>query len=193
MSHDGAQLLEYLTLAQQAVFFALMTVSTYTDIAKNKVYNWATLPAIVLGPAIWFLSPYHGEKGILNSFAAMGVGGGMFFLFFLFRAVGAGDVKLMAAVGALMGLRFLVNALLPIAIIGALMAVGVMIFRRRVVEGLKSSAKMLVTLRPKKPAEGKPPLTVPYGAAIAIGSMWTWAMLLILNQLPTISRPLFLI
>ena len=188
MSNDGRQILEYLTLAQQVVFFALMTVCTYTDIAKDKVYNWATLPAIVLGLAMWFIS--HGiERVFLNSIIAMLVGGGLFFLFFLFRAVGAGDVKLMMAVGALMGLQFLLFALLPIAIIGALMAVGVMIFRRRLIEGLKSSAKILVTLRPKKAAEGKPPLTVPYGAAIAIGSMWTWAMLLISNQLPTIAKP----
>jgi prepilin peptidase CpaA len=187
MTREMLEVAGYLTVAQQIAFFALMTVCVYTDIAKDKVYNWATFPAIFAGLALWYI-PYGFGGPFMYALAAAGIGGGVFFVFFLFRCIGGGDVKLMAAVGALMGLRFTLNALLPIALVGAVMAVGAMIWKGRVREGLKRSAKMLIKLRPGKPETGAKPLTIPYGAAIAIGGMWTWATLLILDRLPTIAN-----
>lgn len=154
------QIVGVLALAQQIVFFALMTVCTYTDIAKDRVYNWVTLPAIFVGLGLWFMS-YGTDKPFIYAVAAAAVGGGVFFIVFLFRAVGAGDVKLMAAVGALMGWKFTLVALFPIGIVGAVMAVGVLIYRKQVFRGLKSSAKLMVTFKKSKPPEGEKPITIP--------------------------------
>lgn len=189
---DKAHLLTALTLVQQIVFFALMTVCTYTDIAKNKVYNWATLPAILVGLGLGLGANALGvpvRLSVMSSLIGAGIGGGIFFIFFLLRAIGAGDVKLMAAVGALMGWKFTLTALWLIALVGAVMALGALILRKRLAAGLKSSARMLFTFRRSKAAESEPALTVPYGAAIAIGGMWAWAMLLIFNKLPTLMNP----
>ena len=185
MAPELHELIGCLAVAQQVIFFALMIVCAYTDIAKDKVYNWATLPALFAGLALWFI-PFQLGRPFLLAAGAAALGGGIFFLFFLFKAVGGGDVKLMAAIGALMGLDFTLNALIIIAILGAIMALGVLLFRRRLRHGLKSSLKMLFTFKRKKAAHEKP-LTIPYGVAITIGSIFTWALLMFSGHLTSIA------
>lgn len=186
MNPEHEQLVRWLAAAQQIIFFALMTVCAYTDIAGNKVYNRATLPALAAGLAIWFI-PFGPGRPFLYSLAAMALGGGIFFLFFLFKAVGGGDVKLMAAVGALMGLHFAVNALVVIALVGAVMALAAMLWRGRLREGLGNSAKMLLAFRRSRPTDGQKPLTIPYGVAIAVGSIITWSLLMFSGHLQTVA------
>lgn len=185
MTPELQQLVRLLALAQQLIFFALMIVCAYTDMAKEKVYNWATLPALAAGLAIWFI-PFGLGRPFMSSLAATALAGGVFFLFFLIRAIGGGDVKLMAAIGALMGFDFAIYALLVIALVGAAMALAVMIWRGRLRQGLKSSAKMLLTLRRSKAAEEKP-LTIPYGLAITVGSIITWSLLMFGGNLQTVA------
>ncbi len=178
--------LELFALLQQIIFFALAAVCAYTDVARDKVYNWATLPALAGGLALWFI-PFGLSGRFYQALGGMLLGGGIFALFFLFKAVGGGDVKLMAAIGALMGLEFVLNSLLVIAVIGAVMALVVLVVRRSLRRGLKSSAKMLVTLRRKKTDAEEKPLTIPYGAAITTGSIITWAFLMFSGHLTTVA------
>ena len=170
------QVAQALDIARHAVFFAVLAMAAYTDIAKSKVYNWLTLPAIFIGLALSFIAYGLSDK-LLDVFLGALVGGGIFWFFFLFDAVGGGDVKLMAAVGALMGLDFTISALLVIAVVGALMAIVFLLLRKQLGEGLKGSLKLFFLF--KKPGkEGAESQTIPYGVAIAAGSIITWFLMM---------------
>jgi prepilin peptidase CpaA len=89
----------------------------------------------------------------------------------LFGATGAGDVKLMAAVGAVLGLERIVQAFLFTAIAGGLLAVGVAIANRRLGATVRRTGKLMTT-----PGDAKREIEAPdagnrfaYGPAIAAG------------------------
>ena len=81
----------------------------------------------------------------------------------------------MAAVGAL-GARweFVLLAMMYTALVGAAVAVGTLIWHGRLLKGLRDSARTLFTLGRRENDEGEKPLTVPYGLAIGVGTLWAW-------------------
>lgn len=181
---------------REVVLLALLVLAAYTDLARGKVYNWCTLPALVLGALLAYviggvsqgpplLNGVPAVKGGAAHLADSGLGllvaGGVFGLFGLFGAFGMGDVKLAAAVGVLKGWHFSVLAICFSGLVGGVMALGVLIWKGQLSRGLRDSAAAVV--RPSRGAEKVAPdsparLTVPYGAAISAGTLWAWFMVL---------------
>lgn len=177
---------ELFRLASFVALFLLLVVSAYTDLTRNKVYNWATLPGLGLGLAFAYLAggihdqPAH---NLVNSLMGVAAGGGIFLVFSLFGAMGLGDVKLMAAVGALTGVPFVLVCLLFSSMVGFVMAMGVLIWRGRVGEGLARSVKFAFRWKKEKRSleageseaeqagRRRPADTIPFGAAIAFGTL----------------------
>jgi prepilin peptidase CpaA len=182
--------LEY---SRQGVLLALLLTCVYTDLARGRIYNWATLPALLLGLAFAFMlegaaaSRPHLRSEFVHCLMAAALGGGVLFVVYLFGGFGAGDVKLMAAAGALYAdWRLTLFALMYAAAVGAAMAVGVLIWRGRLLEGLKRSARLLVTFRRSARAvEAREEIYLPYGFAISAGALWAW-----IQWLPSISKRL---
>lgn len=156
----------------------------YTDLARNKIYNGVTLPALALGLILAGLldAEVPGIPNLKAAVIAALAGGGLLFVIYLVGGLGAGDVKLMAAIGALSpsmtelpgaNWQFVLLALFYTALVGAGIAIGVLIWRGQLLKGLKDSARTLFTFR-AKPREGRPPLTIPYGLAIGVGTIWAW-------------------
>jgi len=179
----------YLFCARHGLLFLLLIVCAYTDISKGKVYNWCTLGAIGLGLAISFLADGFASRNhyFVESVIGLCLGGGVFLIPFLFGGIGGGDVKLMAAVGALAGRPggaasfanwFALWAMLYSALVGAALALGILVWQGKLLEGLRGSLKLLVTFRaridtsPKQPDAAR--VTVPYGFAISVGTFWAW-------------------
>jgi prepilin peptidase CpaA len=171
-------------LGSYAVLFALLLVSGYTDITRNKVFNWCTFPGMGLGLALAYMAGGLLDTpgfNLVNSFAGLAVGGGIVLVFSLLGGIGLGDVKLMAAVGALAGFPLVLGALLYASLVGFVMAMGLLVWQGRISEGLRKS--VLFAFRWKKPAEpagtAPPPAegarrpvdTIPFGAAIAFGTL----------------------
>ena len=101
------------------VLLLLLTASSVTDLSKRKIFNWATYSAaawaIAINSASMFLGdlPRLGAVGLQDSLLGFaGCFGVMLFAYILARG-GAGDVKLAAAIGALIGLE---QGILAIAI-----------------------------------------------------------------------------
>ena len=88
-------------------------------------------------------------------------------------ATGAGDVKLMAAVGTLLGPLVVVNAVLFTAIAGGVLAVTVALQRRRLALTLAGTGRMSAAPADIKGeiASGASASRFAYGPAIAAGSM----------------------
>jgi prepilin peptidase CpaA len=174
--------LEAISLARNVCLLAMSVICVYTDLARGKLYNSVTLSAIAAGLAFAWLLDSAGP-GLPNLQAALlgaALGGGVMLVAWLVGSMGAGDVKMMAAVGVLAGSwRFTLLALMYAALVGAAIGIGVLIWQGRLWEGVKGSLKALVTLKPRKDP-GRPPLTIPYGVAIGIGVVWAWMELMVL-------------
>jgi prepilin peptidase CpaA len=153
----------------------VLTVAVIWDIRFRRIPNWLTLPALVLGVG------YHAITGGLSGFAlsllGMALGFGSFFLFYLVGGMGAGDVKLMAAIGAFLGPKDVLFAALYAAIAGGVYAVFLLVTQRTNRQALARytlMAKGLISTGnfaniPKDEKEKTTPLC--YGIAIAIGTL----------------------
>lgn len=109
------------------VLLVFLLVAAATDVRRHKIYNWTTYPGMIAG----FLlnAVQHRWAGIEQS--ALGFllcGFVMLFCFVLFN-VGGGDVKLLAMMGAFLGLQKGVEALLWTFVLGAVMGVVLLIWR----------------------------------------------------------------
>lgn len=100
----------------------VVVVATATDLRSRRIPNWLVLPFLVLGIAVsgWV----HGGHGIAASLEGMALGLVVFGALFWAGGMGAGDVKLCAAIGAWIGPQQLFLALILISLAGGLMALG---------------------------------------------------------------------
>lgn len=111
-----------------------LLISVVTDLRERKIFNKVTYPAMVIGLVahgiIWGWDGGLG-MGLKWSFIGFLVGGIPFFLMNAFdpRAFGGGDVKLMAAVGALQAFPVIVNAWLYTALCGGVLAIAVLLWQ----------------------------------------------------------------
>lgn len=149
----------------------MMLVSSYTDVRWGKVYNWCTLTTALIGLG---LHTYHtGLSGLWFSAGGWLTGVALLFIPFFTRGMGAGDVKMLAAVGAMMGPEFTFYTFLWGASVGAVMAVGYMASQGGLMNRLKSTfvmahSQVLLDQSFKQRSRKE---NIPYGVAIAVGGV----------------------
>jgi len=117
------------------VLIFMLLISLYTDIVERKIYNWTTIPAAVLGVILNFLA--DGAPGLKTSLMGLLTGLAVFLLPFLLGGMGAGDVKLMGAIGALKGPFFVFQVALYSAVAGGIIALAVLVYQRELGAALK--------------------------------------------------------
>jgi prepilin peptidase CpaA len=99
---------------------AVLAVATFTDLRSRRIPNWLVLPFLAAGliaPAI-----AHGWPALWQSLEGFGLGVLVYGALALFAGMGMGDVKLVAAIGAWIGPRQLLLAMVLTAMAGGLMA-----------------------------------------------------------------------
>ena len=155
-----------------------LVVAAYIDGKQLRVPNWLTFPMVLSGLAwnAWAA----GWDGFTMALAGMAVGLACLLPLYSVGGMGAGDVKLMAGVGAWLGASITFSAFCVSAIVGAVMALW-MVWRRK--DFVHHYANFLTILSEwasiKDPrqlsqiaAERKPRmLLLPYGIPICIGSI----------------------
>ncbi len=158
------------------LFFLIVVllVGAFFDIRQRRIPNWLTFSAIAAG--FGFHACGSGASGLLFSLGGMALGFAVLAPFYLLGGMGAGDVKLMGAVGALLGPEGLFWSALCTALVGGLYA-GLLIARsrraRRSCTECKERVKTfmltrdLVDLKTDKTNRGP---VLCYGAAIAAGT-----------------------
>jgi len=122
--------------AQQILFTggALLCAGTGSvhDVRKRKIPNLITGPGIVAGLLLHLA--IGGWAGLGHSAMAGLLAGGIFFVVYVAGGMGAGDVKLMAAVGCIAGLPQLELVLVSTVVSGAVFALGVALYNGRLRE-----------------------------------------------------------
>ncbi len=109
------------------VTIAIAALATGWDLKTGRIPNMITFPAMLLG--LMLNTYYSGWHGLGTSLAGLGLGILLLFIPFAIGGMGAGDVKLLAAVGALNGHLFTFRAFLYGAIAGGIMALAVACFK----------------------------------------------------------------
>ncbi len=145
------------------------------DVARHRIPNVLTLPAIAFGLVLHFTL---GGWGQLGASAAAGLICGVIFLvFYLSGGMGAGDVKLITAVGCIAGLPLVASLLILTSLAGGVMAVGFALYRRRLKETLVNVWALAlhhqsagIAPHPELNLGNPQTLRLPYGLAIAAGS-----------------------
>lgn len=80
---------------------ALLVLAVWTDVRQHRIPNWLVVALAVAGVAHQVLT--NGAFGALYALGGLAVGIGFFIAFYIGRGMGAGDVKLMGAAGAMLG------------------------------------------------------------------------------------------
>jgi prepilin peptidase CpaA len=168
-----------------AVVIALVLTAAVYDVRYRRIPNWLTLAGVLAGVALnGFLD--QGRPGLfVSSLLGLAIAFGLYFVLYALRAMGAGDVKLMAAVGAIVGWPDWFGVFIVTAIIGGIMALLLVAVRGRVKKTFWNVAFILSELKSGRPAymrreelDVKNPkaLGLPHGAVIAVGTVFFLAL-----------------
>jgi prepilin peptidase CpaA len=154
------------------VLGVVLMIAVYTEVRENRIPNWLTLSGMSLGLVI---GHWQGGPVFWSHLGGLTIGFGVMFFFYVLGGIGGGDVKLMGAVGALMGANLIVPTLFYAAYLGALLGLLMLIWQKDFWMRVAWSVQRLAFWRkpqgerPAKPA----PIAVPYGVAIAVGCLVT--------------------
>jgi prepilin peptidase CpaA len=113
----------------QILLGILVAIAAIFDIRYRRIPNWLVLAGIIVGLA-WNVYS-SGWSGLLRASEGLGLGFILYFPLYLIRARGAGDVKLLAAVGAVAGPLNCFWIFLLTAILGGVIALVLLLFRGR--------------------------------------------------------------
>ena len=163
-----------------------LVVAAVIDGLKLKVPNWITFPMIISG---WIysatLSPYAGWEGLMYSLIGTVVGLALLLPAYAIGGMGAGDVKLLAGVGAWVWGTTTLYAFAVSAIVGGIIAVLMVLagkgWNKHQTQFWMICNEILTVKDPEKlatiAAERKPTMMLlPYGIPIAIGTIAYFAV-----------------
>lgn len=172
--------------APVAIVLIAAVIAAVTDVWKFRVYNVLTLPLLACGLAY---HAYHGELGE----SAMGalLGFGSLVILYISGGVGAGDVKLMAGVGAWLGTQNTFYVFIASSLAAGIYALGLALFHGRLAEtlvNLQILLHRLSTIGKHLGADDRVETEVdradrrrrviPFGAMVAVGVVTTFLYLL---------------
>jgi len=153
------------------VFLPLIyAVACYGEIREHRIPNWLTVGAMILGFGAAGIS--FGLAGLSDSALGVLVGGGVFLPFCLMGVVGGGDMKLMAATGAILGWPNVLYALTDTCMAGGILALAIMAWNGVLLTTLSNVFRILVGMPRRTQGLRNPPM-VPYGIAIACGTLFS--------------------
>lgn len=168
-----------------------LVVAAVIDGLQLKVPNWITFPMIISG---WIystaFSPYSGWEGLFLSLVGTAVGLAVLLPAYAVGGMGAGDVKLMAGVGAWMWGTVTLYAFAATALVGGVIAIGMVLSRGAWAKHRDQFWSILGEIATVKDpeqlaaiaAERKPRMfLLPYGIPIAIGTIayFAWSGMLV--------------
>lgn len=160
-----------------AALVVLVLSAAATDLRNRRIPNSLTLTGVVAGLVLNL-----GLNGMLGARASLlGLALGFVVLLppFLLRGGGAGDVKLMAAVGALAGPLNTFSIFILTALFGGLLALGLLLWKGGLGRALRNTGFIVGQLaQGRAPHEQRPDLTLagpgpklPYAVPIAMGTL----------------------
>ena len=161
--------------------FLLVAIATFTDLRARRIPNWLVASAIALALPLQ-IGAYGLLNGSMSWICGMLIGLTLFLPGYLMRMMGAGDVKLMAAIGALAGVLPIIEIVCYSYIFGGVFALLVMLLRGQIGRGLRNIKTWLTTMLIARQTHLPQELhqasriesvgTLPYAVPIALGTVY---------------------
>jgi prepilin peptidase CpaA len=163
--------------AAGAVIVLFVCTAAWWDASSGRIPNEITVTGVAAG---LILRAPLGLEPLVRGLGGLGIAFGLAVVLYGLRAIGGGDVKLLAGVGAFLGSGEILGALGVIAVLGAVYAL--------VVVGLRGLLPLLVfntfelikswltrgRSGPSRKLDSPNALTIPYGVPIALGTLIWW-------------------
>ena len=167
------------TLVTIALLSPLAVLITYHDVRYRRIPNAFVLATFVGGAVI--NAVFGGMPGLIASLGGCALAFGLMFMLHIFGAMGAGDVKLFAAIGAVTGIHLVLPTFVVVVLTGGLLAMVSIIRAGVLLATMHRVLQILVGLLPgwEMPRFAVPAdrtHTIPYGVAITIGSIISTAI-----------------
>jgi prepilin peptidase CpaA len=152
-------------------------IAAATDLHSRIIPNWLVVAGLALG---FGLNGYlYGWAGLWAAFLGFALALGLYVPLYLLRAMGGGDVKLMAAIGALAGPKDWFTIFVLASLLGGMFAIGLLFLRNSMGTTFHNIRHIITNLvRMRAPFATNPDLdisspkaiTMPHGVAIAAGT-----------------------
>lgn len=157
----------YLVPGLQGILLPLVAAAAICDLRQHRIPNWLTLAGLLLGIAMnVFL---FGIAGLWTSLQGAGLALLVYVPLFALRAMGAGDAKLMAAIGAITGPMNWLGVMILTALFGGLLAVILVLAKGRVRRTIQNLKLILTSWRFRHlPYELSPELDVRSGQGLRL-------------------------
>ena len=168
-----------------AVLLVLAVLAAFWDLRTRRIPNWLVLSGLIAGFGLNGL--LFGLVGLKTAGLGMLTGFAVYFVLHLLHAMGAGDVKLMAAVGSLVGVEWWFHIFLASVIIGAVAGVILALSKGRLRTTFGNVGYIVSEIAHFRPphikredldVKSEKALRLPHGASIAAGIFivigWAW-------------------
>ena len=160
-----------------AALIALVGLAAATDLRTRRIPNALTVSGLMIALV---LRSTVGPSAVVDGLQSAGIALLIMVPLFMLGALGGGDLKLLVAVGAFMDPVQFILALLATAIVGGVLAVGESVRKGAVgsllfnTAGLASHVISRGRMGHRSTINAPGAVTVPYGLAIAVGSLTVW-------------------
>jgi len=168
-------------LAYMGTAVAFSSVAAVFDLSQRRIPNWLTVPGIVVGVLLHLAIGGFAQAGW--SFLAGCIGGAFFLFFYLAGGMCAGDVRLITAIGCMLGITSIREVLLVTVFFGAALAVGMAALRGRLLETFRNvlivighHAENGLSAHPELNVDSKQLLRLPYALPVAMGCLMMFVM-----------------
>jgi prepilin peptidase CpaA len=154
---------------------AMALIAGWTDWRSRRIPNWLTVPGFLVGVSLNVLA--GGWTGLKTSLLGAGLGLLLLLPFVFLRSLGAGDWKLAGALGAFVGWQNLANLLMGSVLVAGVMALVLVIYKRRFKETLRNIGRLLASMLTlhmpgaEVSLDNPQSLKVPYGVALALTTL----------------------
>lgn len=139
-------------------------VAAAFDLKKRKIPNTLNLTAVVVG--LFYAIVSAGYSGLEQSLLGSAVGLGLFYIVYLLKAIGAGDVKFLAGLGALGGAEFALKVAASSVLIAAFFGIIQLIVNKRFIDFVQR----VVSFQFLRAQTLDPSLKFPFGVAMGVAA-----------------------
>jgi prepilin peptidase CpaA len=151
----------------------------YYDVRYRRIPNAFVLATLASGVGMHAI--FGGLSGVGSSLLGCLIAFGLMFMLHIFGAMGAGDVKLFAAIGAVMGAPLVLPTFIVVLITGGLLALVSIVRAGVLMTTMQRVLQIFIGLLPgwQMPKFAVPTdrrHTIPYGVAITMGSIISLAI-----------------
>jgi prepilin peptidase CpaA len=142
------------------------------DWRYRRIPNWLTVPGLLAGIAVNAVA--SGWSGAKSSLLGAGLGLAVLLPFVLIKALGAGDWKLIGALGACVGPTRLIAVLIGSMFVAGVMALVLIIYKGRVRQAFGNIVRMIGAFLalhlpgPEVSLDNPESVKIPFGVAVAV-------------------------